>query len=357
MTADMTVDGVPVPPGESPLPPIAGEEEPELKPEEERRRRRKAALLLLLLGLLAMLVTIAIWYLIFRQPINPIPAIPVSQVPTYSTSIFGVNNPVGIAVSLSGDRIYAAETEGDRVVRVLDGGGNLIGVAQPPASTGSEHVPVWIAIDPLTSEVYVTDRPTGDIYIYDRDGAYLRRLTLAQPIPGWQPVGIAFDTAGSLYVADLSGPTPRIQVIDRQANVVRTFGEESRLSFPNGMAVDANGYVYVADSNNGRLMVFDADGTLAAQVGRGSGEGNLGLPRGVAVDAQGRVFVVDATGQGVFIYRSPNSADRSLEYLGYFGGEGVEDSKFEFPNGGAVDGRGRVYVADTVNDRIQVWSY
>ena len=358
MTAEMAADGVPAPAvDETPKPPVTGDGEPQVDEEEERRRRRKMALLLLLLGLLAMLITIAVWYLIFRQPINPIPPIPVSQVPGYSTSIYGVNNPIGLAVSVSGDRIYAAESEGDRVVRVFDAGGKQIAVAQPPASTGAEHVPVWIAIDPLTSEVYVTDRPTGDIYIYDRDGVYLRTLALAQPISGWQPVGIAFDTAGWLYVADLSGPTPRIQVIDRQANVVRTLGEEHQLSFPNGMAVDAAGYLYVADSNNGRLMVFGADGSLAAQVGRGSGEGNLGLPRGVAVDGQGRVFVVDSTGQGVFIYRSPTSDDRRLDYLGYFGGEGLDDAKFEFPNGGAVDGRGRVYVADTVNDRIQVWSY
>ncbi len=362
---ELAAEGPAVPPVDSGEPASAdeptNEEMPAVEGEPEeapRKRRRKAILALLLLGLLAMLATIALWYLLFRQPLPlPIPVIPATGLPAYATSIYGANNPIGIAVSPEGDRIYVADTEGERVVQVFDAGGNLVGTAQPPETTGTEHVPVWIAIDPLTNEVYVSDRPTGEIYIYDRDGAYQRTLTLAAPISGWQPVGIAFDKEGLLYVVDLGAATPRVEVIDRTASVVRTLGETSQLSFPNGIAVDRDGNVYVADSNNGRLLVFDPAGTIRAQIGRGSGQGNLGLPRGVAVDGSGRVFVGDATGQGVFIFRTPTDDNRRLEFIGFVGGEGVADGQFEYPNGVAVDGRGRVYVADTVNDRIQVWSY
>jgi DNA-binding beta-propeller fold protein YncE len=353
MTAEMTGEGTPLPPEA-----VDGEPTAEGTPEEEKRRRRKKALLLLLLGLLAMLVTIAIWYLLFRQPIpTPIPVIPDMKLPAYSTSIYGSASPMGVASSPDGSRIFAAQTGGDRVVGVYDASGNMVATAKPPETTGGDHVPVWIAIDPLTSEVYVTDRATGQVYIYSQEGVYQRTLTLAQPVPGWQPVGVAFDAAGLLYVMDLSGVGPKVQVIDRSATIVRTFGENERLSFPNGLAVDKDGNVYVADSNNGRLLVFGPDGQVAAQVGRGAGEGNLGLPRGVAVDDQGRVFVGDATGQGVFVYRTLKADQRRLDYLGFFGGEGVGDGQFAYPNGVAVDGRGRVYVADTANDRIQIWSY
>ena len=78
------------------------------------RRRKKAILLLVLLGLLAMLATLVSWYLIFRQPIPlPIPVIPNGGLPAYTTSIYGANGPMGIAVSPDGDRIYVADTEGD----------------------------------------------------------------------------------------------------------------------------------------------------------------------------------------------------------------------------------------------------
>jgi sugar lactone lactonase YvrE len=139
--------------------------------------------------------------------------------------------------------------------------------------------------------------------------------------------------------------------------VTRILGESQNLSFPNGVAVDKDGLVYVTDSNNGRLLVFGEDGSVRAQVGRGSGTGNLGLPRGLAVDSNGRVFVADTSGQAVFVYRAPSSDSRRLDYLGSFGTLGVADGQFRYPNSVAIDARGRVYVADTFNDRVQIWSY
>jgi DNA-binding beta-propeller fold protein YncE len=355
MTAETTADGLPIPaPDDTPTPPAVDGE----SGEEPRRRRRKAILALFLLGLLAMLVTIAVWYLLFRQPIPPppLPGIPQTEVPTYATAVYGALRPSGVAVSSSGDRIYVAQSAGDRTVIVFDAGGNKVGATAPPDS-GTDHAPVYLAVDPLTSEVYVSDRLAGTIYIYDRDGAYQRELTLAVPRPGWQPLGLAFDAKGNLYVTDLSGPYQKVLVIDRTAQVVRTLGENEKLNFPNGIAVDGAGNVYVSDSSNGRLLVFDASGTVRAQVGRGTGQGNLGLPRGLAIDGQGHVFVADATGQGVFVYRVPSDESSRPDYLGYFGGEGVADGKFQYPNSVAIDARGRVYVADTFNDRVQIWSY
>lgn len=323
---------------------------------EQRRRRRKIIILLLLIGSLAILLGIAIWYLLFRQPL-PLPVIPVTAVPSYSTSIYGANGPSGVAVTASGDRIYVAETEGDKVVRVFDAGGNQVGVLRPPVETGTEHVPVYVAIDPTTEEVYVSDRPAGAVYVYGPDGAYEREFRPALAIEGWQPLGIAFDPAGNVYVTDLNSPQ-RVVEFDRAGKLVVTFGQDEQLSFPNGVAVDADGRVYVTDSNNGRLLVFGTDGTLLSKIGRGAGSGSLGLPRGVAIDGQGRTFIVDSSGQGVLVYTAASGdGTEAPENVGFFGSHGVADGQFSFPMGVAVDGRGRVYVADTANDRVQVWSY
>ncbi len=328
------------------------------EPEEEKRRRRRAFLLLFLLGLLAFLILLTIWYLLFRQPIPlPLPVIPDTKLPAYSTSMYGVSGPIGVAVTPDGSRVYVAESEGDKVVVMFDAGGNKIGTMAPPPDTGTEHLPVFVAIDPLTAEVYVTDRPTGSIYIYDRDGRYQRTFTPAELLAGWQPLGVAFDAAGFLYVTDLSGPSPQVEAFDRAGTMVRTFAESDALSFPNGVALDSAGNAYVTDSNNGRLLVYDTTGKIVSRVGRGAGNGKLGLPRGIVVDATGRVFIVDTSGQGVAVYRTPSADQDRPDFIGVMGTEGVGDGQFQFPNGVAADGRGRVYVTDTANDRVQVWSY
>jgi len=336
----------------------AGPEPAVEDPEAQKRRRRRAALLLLLLAALLILLLTVIWYLLFRQPITPpIPPLPPATIPSYATSVYGVTRPAGVAVTPSGDRLYVAETGGDRVVRIFDGGGNPLGTMVPPATTGTDHVPVYVAIDPLTEEVYVTDRPTGQIYIYDRDGRFQREFRPVKQLPGWQPLGLTFGKDGTLFVTDVGSTPQRVVAFDRRGEVVRTIGLDAGLNFPNGVALDDEGNVWVNDSSNGRLLVFGQAGEIVGRIGRGSSSGNLGLPRGLAIDNQGRVFVVDSTGQVVAVYAVLKEGDRRPEFLGFFGGEGRGDGQFAFPMGAAVDDRGRVYVADTSNGRVQVWSY
>jgi sugar lactone lactonase YvrE len=364
---------------------------PEVEPAEDpRRRRRKEAVLGILILMLALLAGTAFWYLIFRQPIIPLPPIPVSQLPTYSTSLYGSTHPIGIAVSASGDRIYVIQGAATGEGVVFDDRGSVIGTFAPPVSDVG-HQPSYAAVDPTSGELYVSDRLAGAVYVYDRDGAYQRELRLIEPRPGWQPMGLAFNAAGNLFVTDLSGPF--ILEIDRTGTVVRTLGQGDQLSFPNGVAVDRDGNVYVTDSNNGRLLVYGTDGKVMARVGRGAGAGALGLPRGLSIDTNGRVFITDTTAQGVFVYGRPVRATSApvvgqpirwyggrtvvippgqssewggqaqpaglapMQYLGFFGEPGISDAQFQFPNGMAVDGRGRVYVADTFNNRVQIWSY
>ena len=111
--------------------------------------------------------------------------------------------------------------------------------------------------------------------------------TCARSRPRWSATGSSpwaspSTRTGNLYVTDLGAAPPTSSSSTGPRAVVRELGAADGLDFPNGVAVDGNGYVYVTDSNNGRLLVFDANGVLQARVGRGAGAGNLGLPRGVA---------------------------------------------------------------------------
>jgi DNA-binding beta-propeller fold protein YncE len=346
VTALADPQALPTPPEAAPPAPAAED--------DDHGRRRKRFLLLLLLLLLGVLTILIVWYFLFRQPL-PIPFVPQSELPKYSTSYYGVTRPLGIAVSPDGDRIYVTEGGAQSDALVLDGSGNRIAVMTPPAALAPEFEPVYVAIDPLTQEVYETDRLTGSIHIFSRDGTYLRELALAVARDGWQPVGIAFDAAGTLYVSDYAGPA--VLAIDRGGAVTRVLGDTFGLKFPNGIAVDKDGSVYVTDSDNGRLVRFAADGQGLPVVGRGVASGKFGLPRGLGIDGSARLFAVDTTAESVLVFRAAGTDLTTLPFLGAFGAEGIGDGQFAFPSTVAVDGRGHVLIADTFNDRIQLWSY
>ncbi len=353
-SAAQSVAGAPAPDVSATPPDGPGAEVEEAPPE---KRRRKLLLLLLLLAGFVLLLALAIWYLLFRQPI-PVPTIPGETVmPGYVTSIYGASRPMGVAVNAAGDRVYVGATAGDQTALVFDAGGNQVAKLLPPVSTGDSHVPVYLAVNPQTGDILVSDRPTASIYVYDAQGTFLRTLQPPAEIKGWQPLGMAFDAAGNLYVTDVGQVPNVVRELDPSGKQVRVLGATAGLTFPNGVALDNAGYAYVTDSNNGRLLVFAPDGTVVATVSRGIGKGNLGLPRGVAIDQQGRVYVVDSSADSVFVYGQYKQGATGLDFLGTFGTEGVANGTFAYPNDIAVDARGRLYVADSANDRVELWSY
>ncbi len=326
---------------------------------EEKRRRRRRALLILLASLLGVFVLFTGWYLINRKPVTelPLPGLEVESIPHYAYSLYGVTAPTGVAVSTDGGRVYVTQTESDPQVVIFDGTGKKLATVKPPVTTGSDHVPVYVALNPTNDDLYVSDRPTGSVYVYSRDGVFRSKFEPGPNLRGWQPLGMAFDTQGDLYVTDVSGPFNRVHEFGPDGKLLRTIGKSGQFNFPNGVAIDAAGNVYVTDSNNGRLVVFDPSGKERAVIRRGASEGDLGLPRGAAIDDNGRIYVVDTTAQGVQLYHVLGEKDRAPKYIGRFGIQGTADGAFQYPNGVAVDTRARVYVTDWRNNRVQVWTY
>jgi DNA-binding beta-propeller fold protein YncE len=321
-------------------------------------RRRKGLLLLILASAVATLLMIGGWYLLFRQPITalPVPGITQPELPHYVSSIYGVTAPVGVAVDPSGDRIYVTEAGAQRLVHIYDGKGSEVGTFTPPKSTPATRVPVYLALDPLNGDVYVSDRPSASIYVFDRDGAFRRRFEPARPLDPFAPLGLAFDRQGNLFVSDVGGPVHRILEFDRDGVLLRSIGDPGQFSFPNGLAIDSLGNLFVADSNNGRVSVIDPTGRQIGAIPRGVASGELGLPRGAAIDPSGRLYVSDSTGQVVRVYAIDRQTARPT-YTGAVGVGGIGDGQFQYPNGVATDSRARVYVVDWANDRVQVWSY
>jgi DNA-binding beta-propeller fold protein YncE len=319
-----------------------------------RRRRRRVALLAALLLLLLGVSSLWVYYLRTRRPIAeilpPAPAVARAFKPHFLFSIYDVEQPVGVAVTPQGDRIYVVESGGERQVKTYDRDGNLLFAFAPPETKPLERTPVYIAVDPEGKVALVSDRRRHTIDIYNAEGDYHGHVPAPTADGFWAPLGVTF-IGETLYVTDVTKGKHRIMILTSMGEQLMAFGAEGKdpgqFWFPNDVVADSKGRLYVSDSNNGRLQVFDANGRLLY------GIGDLNLPRGMMIDAD-RLYVVDAVAQAVRVY---DVSGEKAEFLLSFGDFGLGDGQFNYPNDIAVDATGRIYVADRANNRVQVWSY
>lgn len=124
------------------------------------------------------------------------------------------------------------------------------------------------------------------------------------------------------------------------------------LKKPTGLAVDSEGSLFLADTEDNSIVKFSVTGDLIARVGEaGMRHGEFKMPGGIAVH-QERLYVCDRSNHRVQIFNT-----RDLAFVGSFGHKkGELQGQFNFPSGVAVDSTGEVYVADTGNHRVQVFN-
>jgi len=209
---------------------------------------------------------------------------------------------------------YDKQTRGLETVTVIDGGGSDVGTLSQPRN---------VAVGPDGS-VYIADSGNHRIQKFDTNGIYItswgHACRMYESEAGCQEAG----GAGGLYD-------------------------------PWDVAVDEDGFVYVADTWNHRVQKFTSDGQFVTLWG-GYGvsesvdgaKGQFWGPRDIAV-ANGLVYVSDTGNKRIQVFTSEG------EWVTAWGGKGALDGAFDEPVGIAVAADGRAYVADTWNQRIQVF--
>jgi sugar lactone lactonase YvrE len=183
------------------------------------------------------------------------------------------------------------------------------------------------------------------------------------------PWGLAIDTSGNIFVGDFGNHRIRKMtpggVVSTLAGsgsttLVNAVGTAAAFWNPRGVAVDDSGNVYVADQNNHRIRKVTSGGAASSLAGSNPGFADgtgtnamFSNPNGVAVNAAGTVFVADTSSQRVRIV-TPDGAVSTLagSMYGFADGTGV-GAFFRNPYGVAVDAGGNVVVADSENHRIR----
>lgn len=294
-----------------------------------------------------------------------------------------MNGPRTLAVD-EGGRVFVTDTDNHRILRI-DPSGAVITVAGTgeagyggdggPATAARLWRPHGIAVDGA-GNVYVADSPNHRIRRIDPVGIITTVAGTGRAGYGGdggpataadldRPRNLVVDAAGNLIIADTGNY--RVRRVDRNGIITTIAGTGARATSgdggpataatfedPRDVALDAAGNLYVVDTEAHRVRRIDRSGTVTTVAGTGrpgfSGDGGpatvaqLREPRGVALDRAGKLFIADSSndrarwvdGSGII----HTLAERS-------GSEALRD-----PRGLNTDGAGRVYIADTGNDRI-----
>ncbi len=279
-------------------------------------------------------------------------ALPFAGKPEFMFTIYGTEkDPLlkPMAVLELNHNIYVSDTDNHRI-QVFDYDGNPLQiVGQRGKGKGEFEYPYGLAKD-SQQQLYVADISNGNITVMSAGGQFIKYFGSKDDIK--RPAGLFFSN-NQLYVSDIA--LNKILVFDIDGKKVKEIGEAGtepgKLRSPNALCV-YKGKIYVADTGNDRVQIFSQAGQFLGILDgavKPGGQSNLLAPRGVFVDNRGTAFVVNN------LLHSINGYNQANNKLWTFGSMGNEDTQFYLPNGLWVDGQGRIYITDTVNQRVDVY--
>jgi DNA-binding beta-propeller fold protein YncE len=259
----------------------------------------------------------------------------------------------GLAVD-SENNIYAADQAVDAVF-IIDPQGKVDFIRN-----GTEaHFGLLngLAMDD-NDRLFVTDSKLHRVLVFNRQ--HQQEAIIGSDVLA-DPGGAAVDTENRfLYVADTGND--QVMVFDADNyKLLRKIGKDGHkhtltdpgtFSLPTNVALDSDRNLYVTDTLNNRVEIFDAAGEFLSEFGKaGDGPGFFQRPKGIAVDCDSHIWVVDAAQSRVQVF------DRQGRLLCYFGEVGPYPGQFNGPYGITIDQHNRVLVSEQFPGRVQAFQY
>lgn len=276
---------------------------------------------------------------------------------TRGVGIGQLNKPRSVAVDLQ-DNLYAVDMTG-RVQKFSPNGQFMLFWQMPqtdlgkPKGMGRDREGNIIVVEPHYQRVNFFSTAGQLLAQWGEKGTNAGQLIM--------PRSVAVNSRGEIFVSEY-GQVERVQMftmeplvghdVVKHARFISSLGHAGtgpgEFNRAEGLCVDAQDRLYVADSCNHRIQIFSGDGKFLRMYGRpGKGKGELSYPYDICVDAAGRQYVCEFGNSRIQVF---DAHDQPLEIIG---GPGAEPGQFANPWSLALDSAGNLYVADSQNHRVQ----
>ncbi|HEY2883333.1 MAG TPA: NHL repeat-containing protein [Pirellulales bacterium] len=247
------------------------------------------------------------------------------------------------------DNVYVVDMTAR--IQVFDTDGNFLRFWETPAHENGR--PTGMSID-RDGNLGVADTHYFEVLFYSPEGKLLRKIGPDHgPGPGQFGLvtDVVEDSKGNYYVSEY-GELDRVQKFSHDGKFLLQWGTHGdgpgEFSRPQGLEVDDQDRIWVADSANNRMQVFDTEGKLLFMWGKGgTGLGELSCPYNFVLDGQGHVYVVELGNNRVQKFTLDGKS------LGTWGTAGSDEGQLFNPWAIARDSQGRIYVLDTGNHRVE----
>jgi sugar lactone lactonase YvrE len=294
-----------------------------------------------------------------------------------------LKQPAGVAAVASG-LLYAADTMHHQIISIAPTGQMLViaGTGKPGATDGVANQaqfkePGAVAVDSIRSGIYIADTGNNVIRKLTFDGVVTTFAGSGRgesrdgsgSLAGFKaPSGIAVDTAGNVYVADMGNDqvrkiTPAGVVTTIAGGTHGGFADgsaaQSLFAQPRGVACSSSGAVFIADSGNNRIRKIE-NGTVTTIAGTGHGDFSDGSaaiaefknPSGIVADDGGNLYIADAGNNAIRKIAGGIVSTVSGSGKGRYTDGAVATAEFNSPIGIAIEGA--IFVADSKNDALRV---